>query len=40
MKVINIGKDNAIFQQIVALKENRTKKNTNENVFCRRRSKY
>ena len=26
MKVINIGKDNAIFQQIVALKENRTKR--------------
>lgn len=26
MKIINIGKDNAIFQQIVALKENRTKR--------------
>lgn len=40
MKTIKVGKDNAIFQQIIALKNNRTKKNTNENFFCRRRSKY
>ena len=33
MKVINIGKDNAIFQQIVALKENRTKRD-NKNIRC------
>lgn len=40
MKTIKVGKDNAIFQQIIVLKNNRTKKTQMKKFFCRRRSKY
>lgn len=33
MKTINIGKENATFQEIVALKENRTKRANKKQFF-------